>query len=126
MNLHAVVSGAINSVNPFVTGTIQVSTGYSTDAVGRQTPSYTIVTAPMQVQALGYRDLQQIDGLNLQGVRRKIYINGRLDGVVRWLAKGGDLITLSEGPETGVWKIAMVLEQYPDWCSVAVTLQDGQ
>jgi hypothetical protein len=78
--------------------------------------------APMQVQALTGRDLQQIDGLNLQGTRRAIYIEGDIEGIVRPTQQGGDLITTPDG---SIWLVAMVLETWPNWCKVAVTLQNG-
>ena len=74
-----------------------------------------------QVQALTFRDIVQIEGLNLQGTRRAIYLSGRVDGLVRSLNKGGDLITLPDG---SVWLVAMVLEQWPDWVKCAATLQN--
>ena len=79
-----------------------------------------------QVQPLTWRDLQQLDGLNLQGTRRKIYLYGRADGAVRPLAKGGDLITIATGGvNDGIYLVAQVLEQFPDWVSVAATLQNN-
>lgn len=123
MNLHGLASGAIAAVNPFVPLTWKASIGYTTNADGTRTPNYAApVTVMGQVQALQYRDIQQIDGLNLQGTRRKIYFYGEVDGLVRSLSKGGDLILDGQG---NTWLVAMVLEQWPDWCSVAVTLQNG-
>lgn len=80
-----------------------------------------------QVQPLTWRDIQQIDGLNLEGTRRKIYLFGAVDGLVRPKRKGGDLITIATGGvNDGIWLVAQVLEQYPDWVSAAITLQsDG-
>jgi hypothetical protein len=78
-----------------------------------------------QIQPITWGDLQQMDGINLGGVRWKIYVNGELDGVVRPELKGGDLITISTGRHQGVWLVVQVLEQYPDWCCAAITLQDG-
>ncbi|MDB5280873.1 MAG: hypothetical protein JWR61_5828 [Ferruginibacter sp.] len=126
MNLHRIVSGAIGAVNPFVAGTIKVSNGtYTTAPDGKRTPAYnTFPNVQMQVQALTFKDLQQVDGLNLNGTRRAIYMNGRADGVVRSLMKGGDLITLTDGPNAGTWLVAMTLEQFSEWCKVAVTLQN--
>lgn len=125
MNLHSIVSGAIGAINPLMPGTIKVSTGYTTNPGGSRTPTYTTFTGvQMQVQALTWKDLQQVDGLNLNGTRRAIYMNGRADGVVRSLLKGGDIITLTDGPNAGDWLVAMVLEQWPDWCKYAVTLQN--
>lgn len=126
MNLHKIVSTAIGSVNPFIMGTIQVSTGYTTLPNRSRAPSYAApFEASMQVQALTYSDLKQIDGLNLNGTRRAIYLNGKYDGVVRSELKGGDLITLTTGANAGTWLVAQVLEQWPDWCKVVCTLQQN-
>lgn len=126
MNLHGVVSGAIGAVNPFLPATISISVGSITGADGSQTPEYTIYEGiPVQVQALTYKDLQQIAGLNLNGTRRAIYVSGELDATVRAKLKGGDLVTLAAGPSAGVWLVAQVLEQWPDWCKVAATLQNN-
>lgn len=126
MNLHGLASGAIGTVNPFILGTIKVSTGSTTAADGKRTPTYSTQTnVSMQVQALTFRDLQQLDGLNLNGTRRAIYLNGKYDGVVRPQLKGGDLFVIASGPNAGTWLVALVLEQWPDWCKVAVTLQNN-
>ena len=83
----------------------------------------TALVVPAQIQALTFRDLQQIDGLNLQGDRRGIYFYGEIDGLVRPDNKGGDLITFPDGT---IWLVAIVLEQWPDWCKVAATLQNRE
>lgn len=125
MNLHGIASGAIGAVNPFITGTVQVSTSNTVDENFKPVPAYTTFdNVSMQVQALTFRDLQMVDGLNLNGTRRAIYMNGRADGVVRSLMKGGDLITIADGINAGVWLVALTLEQWPDWTKVAVTLQN--
>ncbi len=77
-----------------------------------------------QVQPITWRDLQQMEGINLGGTRRKIYINGTTDGIARSLKKGGDLVTIAGGVNAGVWLVAQVLEQFPDWVSAAITLQN--
>lgn len=123
MNLHRLIAGNIGAVNPFVLGIVQISIGSTTDTDGTRIPTYSTTTdVPMQVQALSFKDIQQVDGLNLQGTRRAIYIDGVINGLVRSTNKGGDLIIL---PDATVWLVAMVLEQWPDWCKVAVTLQDN-
>jgi hypothetical protein len=126
VNLHGIVAPVIGVVNPNVDAVVQVSTGSTIAADGTRTPTYAApVTVPAQVQALTFRDIQQIDGLNLQGTRRAIYLYGKVDGLVRAENKGGDLITLSDGPNVGVWLVAVVLECWPDWCKVVATQQDG-
>ncbi len=89
-------------------------------------PMTTILLASGQVQPVTWRDIQQMDGLNLQGTRWKIYLNGQVDGLVRVERKGGDLIILPPtSRHPGTWLVAMVLEQFPDWVCAAITLQDG-
>ncbi len=123
MNMHQIVAGAIGAINPFVNCTLQQSTGYTTAPDGVRTPTYaTPVVAPVQVQALTFEEMKKLDGLNIQGVRRKIYLNGNWESLVRVNQQGGDLITLPDG---SVWLIALVFETWPDWTSAAITLQDG-
>lgn len=126
MNLHAIASGYIAAVNPFIPVSIKVSTGNTIASDGKRVPTYAApVTVQAQVQPLSYDDMKHLDGLNIQGTRRAIFINGRVDGLVRVSNKGGDLITIASGVNAGVWLVAIVSEQWPDWCKALVTLQDG-
>lgn len=123
MNLSGIVGGVIGVVNPLVVATIRRSTGYSTGADGKRVPGYADpVPVSCQIQALSYSDLMQLEGLNVQGTRRAIYLNGDWEGIVRADRRGGDLITTPDGK---VWLVALVLEHWPDWTKVAATLQDG-
>lgn len=121
MNLHQLVSGAIATVNPFTTATIQASAGSTTNPDGSRSPSYAApVTASVQKQALTQQDIYQLEGLGIQGVHTKIYLNGNWSGIIRADQKGGDIITLADGT---IWLVTAVLEQWPDWTAVAVTRQ---
>lgn len=126
MNLHGIVSPYIGAVNPLIPAVLQISEGDITNPDGSRTPRYRIPTQDViaQVQPLSSGDLRQIEGLNLQGYKRAIYLSGRLDGLVRVQNKGGDLVTISRGINSGVWLVAIVLEPYPDWVKVAATLQN--
>lgn len=76
-----------------------------------------------QVQPLQYKDIQLMDGLNLQGTRRKFYLFGAVDGLVRPDNKGGDLIT---DPDNNVWLVATVSEQWSrSWVAALATLQNA-
>lgn len=119
MNLHGIVSGAIAAVNPFIDITIKTSTGYTTGADGSQTPTYSTVSASGQVQALSGSDIKRIEGLNIQGVVQKVYLNGNYEGQFRALEKGGDLLIF--GGRT--YLVTVVFERWPDWCAVGVTMQ---
>jgi hypothetical protein len=123
LNLHGIVSASlIPGVNPLVPISIQRSTGYTTNADGTQVPTYASpVSVFAQIQALTYTDLTQIDGMNIQGERRSVYINGRTDAIIRGNREGGDLITWNGI----VWLNVHVLEYWPDWCKFIITRQDG-
>lgn len=131
MNLHAIVRGPINSVNPEYLGTWRQSAGYTKDpATSRPTPSYTdFPNTPMQVQAIDADDLVHADFLSQQGVKRVVYLFGNVQGVVRPDVKGGDLLLFPEnrGGPNRTWLVTHVLETWgPDttgWCRVGVVLQ---
>ena len=123
MNLHGLVAGVVGAVNPLVTVSIQISLGDTTNADGSTVPIYApAIQVQAQIQALQYNDIVQADSLNVQGVRRKMYINGEVDGLVRAKNKGGDIVTLPDG---SVWKVAMIAEAWPDWTAAIITLQNG-
>ena len=119
MNLRGIVSGAVRSVNPPVSVTVQQSTGYTTNPDGLQVPSYAIIQTTAQVQALSGRDLMKLNGLNIQGVTQKAYLNGNYEGLFRVLGKGGDLIVIAGM----TYLVTAVLERWPTWCCVGLTLQ---
>ncbi len=124
MNLHGIVSGAIGTVNPLVTVQLLRSIGATTADDGTRIPKFAPPeNVSAQIQALTFTDLQQLDGLNIQGERRAVYINGRADAVLRPSKKGGDLIIT---PDKRRWLIVLPLEYWPDWCKFAITLQNEQ
>lgn len=109
MNLHAIASPFVSAVNPLIPILVQRSTGYNTNDDGTQVPSYTDpISVIAQVQALSAGDLRQIEGLNIQGEKRAVYINGRTDGIIRQDKKGGDLITMNPGKNT--WFIGIITD----------------
>lgn len=128
MNLNAVVSAAIGTVNPRITVVLQTSTGYTTNPDGSRVPGY---AAPVQLiaqwQPISWQDLEMTSGLNIQGTRRKMWLNGETDGLVREHDKGGDLIT---SPDGDVWLVVLITEQWttrteaPNWVSCIVTRQN--
>lgn len=77
-----------------------------------------------QAQPLQYKDLAQIDGLNLNGTRKKFYLYGVVQATVRALQRGGSLIV---DPYGDTWLVAVVAEQWHNdgWCAIIATLQNG-
>jgi hypothetical protein len=123
MNLAAVANGAITTINPNTTVVVSISTGYTKNADFRRTPTYINYTFQAQIQPLTGRDLRQVEGLNLQGTLRAIYLYGDIEGVIRYLEKGGDIITDELNRQ---WLVNQVLETWADWCKVVVTLQNSK
>ena len=125
MNLSAIVSAAIGEVNPPQTITIEPSTGYSTNAAGKSTPSFgTPQIVQAQVQPLQYNDLVMTDGMNLQGQRCKIYLQGDWNGIIRADQKGGDRLTLADGTR---WLVVIQAENWggaDGWTAVVCTRQN--
>jgi hypothetical protein len=127
VNLHNIASAYVTAVNPLIAATLLPSTGYTKDPnTYKQVPSYgSPQTVMVQIQALQYNDIQQLDGMNIQGERRAVYLNGDWNGVVRADKIGGDLLKFADhpgGPER-TWLVALVAENWPDWTKVLVTLQ---
>ena len=120
MDLRGIANGVTTAVNPNKTVTVLRSTGYSIGAGRKQVPSYAApVSGPGQIQALDANDIKQLDGLNIQGTIRAIYLRGALAGVVRPDGTGGDLVQI-DGQN---WLVVKVLEGWPTWTKAAIVLQ---
>lgn len=126
MNLHGIVAPYVAAINPWVTATFRKSQGYATNPDGSRVPAYAApVDAQVQKQPLQYRDLVQVDGLNINGEKCALYVTGEYQAVVRSGNEGGDLFTLPDG---SVWLIVMQLENWhmtSSWVKVAAVKQNG-
>lgn len=136
VSLGAVQTGQILSGSGVAAGTsvVEQLTG---DAGGAGTyevsRSQTVASAAMttdlvlrgQIQPITSGDLRQLEGVNLGGVRWKIYLEGEVDGMVRPERKGGDLVVVAAGKHQGTWLVVQVLEQFQDWACAAIVLQNG-
>jgi hypothetical protein len=120
MNLHGLASNCTGAVNPSVVATIRTSTGSTPQADGSLVPTYATATGLVNVQGLSGKDIQHLNGLNIQGVTRKAYCRGDVNGVVRASGQGGDLLTLPDGT---IWLVATVFESWPDWSAVGLAQQ---
>lgn len=122
MDLRTISNGVSNAVNPNITVTVLASTGYTIGTGRKQIPSYADpVTGPAQVQALDNMELRQLDGLNIQGTIRGIYLRGALAGVIRPDSKGGDIVNIG----SQVWLTVKVLESWPLWSKCAIVYQEA-
>ena len=125
MNLRQIANGVTQIVNPNTSVTWMRSTGFSTSDDFQQVPEYESTTVLANVQALSGADLQHINGLNIQGTMRKVYMDGDVIAISRPDATGADLLVFSQDPSSPpqTWLGSQVMETWPDWCCVIVTLQ---
>ncbi|HEV3077655.1 MAG TPA: hypothetical protein VHB47_24760 [Thermoanaerobaculia bacterium] len=85
----------------------------------------TSLTLNAQIQPIAWKDIQQLEGLNIEGVRWKAFLNGQVDGLVRKERKGGDLLIIPKGNRhAGQWLVAQILAQWPDWVEAAIVFQN--
>ena len=122
MSLRGMAHGLTSTVNPDVVGDIYVNQGTTTGYGGKRAPSYLRVPDQvLQVQAMSYGALQRADSLNIQGVKRQVYLNGHVKGVERLAGVGGDIL----GFNGSYWLVADVLEEWDanGWCKVLVVQQ---
>lgn len=126
MNLHGIVAGVTGAVNPLISAQALASQGYTKSADYSQVPAYADpVTLTVQVQPLQTPELQHLDSLNIQGERKAVYLPGTWNAVARVDGEGGDLLKFPDRPggPARTWLVVLVLESWPDWTKVAVTLQ---
>jgi hypothetical protein len=125
LNLHSIAKGLIASINPPTALTVQQSTSYTVNADFSQTPQYTLVQIPdADVQGLDQSALQLVERMNIQGLSKRVWVDGQFFAVVRAAARGGDIIT---DPTGTTWKITAVPEGWDQsgWCSFIMTMQNG-
>jgi len=130
MNLHGVVRGAINTVNPDRFALFFASQGAASNADFSQTPSYAPpARVQVQVQPLGRDELKHVERLNLQGVFRTVFLYGNPQGIIRVNSQGGDLLKFSsfQGQPTQTWKVVYVEGPWDvndgGWTKLIVVLQ---
>jgi len=125
MNLRGIANKYTQVTNKNIPINWVQSTGYVTDDAGKRVPTTITLSVQAQVQALSATDLKHIDGLNMTGVMRSVYMYGNAAGVVRADQIGGDILVFPETPGgcNKNWLVTQVMETWPDWCRVIVTLQ---
>ena len=129
MNLNQIVAPYTAAIAPQQPATVYLSTGQSPTAPdGGRTPLYADpFPVTLAVQPVTTGDLRKLEGLNIQGVTEKLYLNGQLRGLQRVNKLGGDLVVLRDGR---TFLVKAVLEAWRfvsagnGWSSVAVIMQN--
>lgn len=117
-NFHDVVRGAIETINSDTPGTVYVSTG-RTNVRGILTPTFSSVSARLQVQASAHSGLKQERGLEYNNSFYTIYAYGNFSDLDRPTATGGSVCNFNNT----WWYIDQVFEFWPQWCSFDVVQQ---
>ena len=129
LNLHHIVRGAINAVNPDVTVQILRSAGSKPDESGFAVPSFDrLYDVPTQIQSEGDAALFHADMAGANTVVRRIYLytpkarDEQPAGIWRPLARSGDYIVQEDGT---TWLVSAVIENFAGvhWLCVRATLQ---
>lgn len=125
MNLRGIANAAIQGVNPDISATLKIPSGYTIDpATRKQVPAFATASGMVNVQALDGDDLKQVAGLNMQGSMRAVYLYNELAGLVRPDQMPNAEMIFSHGGQSGVWGIFKVLETWQNWRKVAVVYQE--
>lgn len=120
MDLRGIANQVSNTVNGNIPVVVLKSTGYAIGAGRKQEPTYATPVAGFgQLQALDGEDLKQLDGLNIQGKVKAIYLYGVLAGVIRPDSHGGDIVQI----DGGNWLVVKVLEGWSNWTKCAIQYQ---
>ena len=123
MNIRAHANRLTSTINRNTIVVLYKANGYTIGEGRRQIPKYEkAADYRAQVQALDSVDLKQLDGLNIQGTIRAIYLYPGVSGAYSPNGSGGDLIKYN-GQN---WLVVRVLESWPEFTKAAIVLQDGE
>lgn len=130
VNLRAAANVLTSAVNPNVSATVRVGTGWTNAPGARRIAAYA-PAAPLtvQLQALSRRDVEHLSSLNITDAVWSCYANLQLTPLDRKTGTPGDLITFTDpqSRQTDSWLVTAVLEGWSTagWCRVALTKQLG-
>lgn len=122
MNLHALAAPFAAVITGATLALWRESNGYTTAPGAKRVPVY--IDHPdtdVRVQAASSGDLQLLDSMNIQGVKRIVFASAPLKAIDRAASKGGDLLVFGGA----TWLVEAMLEEWDQsgWCKVAVTKQ---
>lgn len=120
MNLRQIANNAITSINPNISAALKKYAGETIGPGRKPVPSYLPdQNVTIQLQPISRGDMQHVDGLNIQGLAKVIYVNGNYFSVQREMEQGGDIFVIN-GEQ---WLVVEPVELWPDWCRLIAVLQ---
>ena len=128
VNLRLAANMLTQRVNPNVSATVRICTGYQDAPGARRTATYADpVPVTIQIQALSRRDVEHLSSLNISNAKWSCYSNLQLNPADRKTQTGGDLVKFVD-PVSGsldTWMVVEMLEGWSTagWCRVALVKQ---
>lgn len=93
MNLHEIVSSAINSINPFQQIEVVGREDYTVNEYGEAVPvEKPVIKYMAQVQPINSEDIKFINNYNQSSEYKAFWVSADVSGLNRPLLKGGDKI----------------------------------
>lgn len=93
MNLHEVVSSAINAINPFQEITITSRGGYFVNDYGeREAIENKTITVMADIQPVSSEDIKFINNYNQSSIYKSFYVSADVHGINRPMVKSGDIV----------------------------------
>ena len=127
INVRGLANMATQTVNPNMTVTLEVNTGFTVDDYGNQISSFIAEQIEVQTQSLRSSEKYNLDLNNRQGEFISIYAYGAIDGIRRWLQKGSSkfIFPAYGESEPAVWMVDQVAESFATWTRVIAWRTDA-
>ena len=128
MNLRKLANSRTRRINRNVKAVWRKSTGYTTSEDGTRVPVFADTDIMINPQAVAAK-FQHIEGLNIEGVSRSVYIDANnIMGPVRPDVRGGDFLVFAQYPgrEAQAWKVLDIMETWPAWSHVIAVLDQNE
>ena len=123
MNLRSIANGLTQAINPNKIAIGRRFQGVTVGAGRIESPSYyPDEKITVQLQPLSYGDIKHMDGMNIQGIVKSLYINSAsYYAVDRKMTKGGDLFII----DGSTWLLVDMIEQWSEsgWTRVIINLR---
>lgn len=125
INVRGIANSLTRTVNPNISATLRVNTGYEVDDYGKQLSDYEPITIQVQPQSLKSSDKYHLDLINKQGEYITVYADGDINAIQRFLNRGScELVFLPYGePEPATWNVEQVLESFSTWVRLLLCRQ---
>ena len=121
MDVFNLSNSAISTVYDNTIVSIYRSIGFTIGGGQKQIPLYdAAVDYYAQLQYAEQSELEHIDGLNIQGLYKKLLVGSTISGSVRPRIAGGDLVVINNEK----WLVVTIEEAWVGWSKAIIVLQN--